>query len=351
MVGALTFFLPCGFTQAMQIYAISTGSFVQGAMIMGLFAIGTAPGLLSIGGITSAVKGSAARKFFKVAGVVVILFALFNISNGLALVGISWGGDKNSAVTNSQDPNVIIQDGVQIVKMTESYTGYSPNNFTIRKDMPVKWIINVTEPYSCAASISAPKLGIRENLVAGENIFEFTPQEEGKIPFSCSMGMYRGAFNVVSTDGPISGASNSSTNNKAATKGSSCGLGGGGCGGCGGGARPPINANSTKPDYGSVNNNAVANTPAQIIKAVYTLNKDIQPNNFSVTAGMPVKFLIDVKDDGQGCMSTIMIPGLYNNPEYLQSGNILELDFTPTKKGQYSITCAMGVPRGVINVE
>ena len=87
------------------------------------------------------------------------------------------------------------------------------------------------------------------------------------------------------------------------------------------------------------------------IKAVYTLNKDIQPNNFSVTAGMPVKFLIDVKDDGQGCMSTIMIPGLYNNPEYLQSGNILELDFTPTKKGQYSITCAMGVPRGVINVE
>jgi uncharacterized protein len=31
--GALSFFLPCGFTQAMQLYAISTGSFIQGALI------------------------------------------------------------------------------------------------------------------------------------------------------------------------------------------------------------------------------------------------------------------------------------------------------------------------------
>ena len=29
VLGALTFFLPCGFTQAMQLYAISTGSFFQ----------------------------------------------------------------------------------------------------------------------------------------------------------------------------------------------------------------------------------------------------------------------------------------------------------------------------------
>src|SRR3989338_8292066 len=33
--GAATFFLPCGFTQAMQLYAVSTGSFTRGALIMG----------------------------------------------------------------------------------------------------------------------------------------------------------------------------------------------------------------------------------------------------------------------------------------------------------------------------
>lgn len=43
LLGALTFFLPCGFTQAMQLYAISSGNFISGALIMSLFAIGTKP--------------------------------------------------------------------------------------------------------------------------------------------------------------------------------------------------------------------------------------------------------------------------------------------------------------------
>ncbi|NCP77121.1 sulfite exporter TauE/SafE family protein [bacterium] len=41
--GALTFFLPCGFTLAMQAYAITTGSFITGALTMMAFALGTAP--------------------------------------------------------------------------------------------------------------------------------------------------------------------------------------------------------------------------------------------------------------------------------------------------------------------
>jgi sulfite exporter TauE/SafE len=46
--GALTFFLPCGFTFAMQLYALSTGNFWMGMAVMAIFAIGTLPGLLSI---------------------------------------------------------------------------------------------------------------------------------------------------------------------------------------------------------------------------------------------------------------------------------------------------------------
>ncbi len=41
--GALTFFLPCGFTLAMQAYAITTGSFTTGALTLMAFALGTAP--------------------------------------------------------------------------------------------------------------------------------------------------------------------------------------------------------------------------------------------------------------------------------------------------------------------
>jgi sulfite exporter TauE/SafE/copper chaperone CopZ len=88
MLGAATFFLPCGFTQAMQLFAVSTGSWTSGALIMGLFAVGTAPGLLSIGGLTSVVKGVFAQRFFRVVGVVVVAMALINFTNGITLLDI-----------------------------------------------------------------------------------------------------------------------------------------------------------------------------------------------------------------------------------------------------------------------
>lgn len=203
-LGALTFFLPCGFTQAMQIYAVSTGSFVQGSLIMGLFALGTAPGLLGIGGLASAVKGVFAQRFFKFSGIVVVLLAFFNINNGLNLTGWEFGSGSNAKTTKvttvqSADPNVKIENGKQVVRMTQG-NGYSPNKFTIQAGIPVRWIINSTSPYTCASSLIASKIGVRKNLSAGENVIEFTPKEVGQIPFSCSMGMYRGVFTVVESN-------------------------------------------------------------------------------------------------------------------------------------------------------
>jgi len=60
---------------------------------------------------------------------------------------------------------------------------------------------------------------------------------------------------------------------------------------------------------------------------------------------------VEVLDDGDGCMGTIVIPGLNNEIEYLKKGENLSIEFTPTKTGMYDITCAMGVPRGRIQVE
>jgi len=91
-------------------------------------------------------------------------------------------------------------------------------------------------------------------------------------------------------------------------------------------------------------------SPIQVIKTVYTLSNDIQPNTFTVKKGQPVSFQVDVRDNGQGCMSTIMIRGLYNQAIYLQAGKTIVMNFTPTQTGDYQIACAMGVPRGVIKV-
>lgn len=199
ILGALTFFLPCGFTQAMQLFAISSGSALTGALTMGVFAIGTAPGLLGIGGLTSIIKGVFRNIFFKTAGIIVLLLAIFNISNGWNLTGFDPSGVlKTVFIINSPEKENFakIQNGVQIVEMTQDGSGYHPNNFTIKKGVPVRWIINSLDAYNCASSLVVPKFNIRKKLNTGENIIEFTPTQTGAIKFSCSMGMYSGIFNV-----------------------------------------------------------------------------------------------------------------------------------------------------------
>lgn len=89
LIGAATFFLPCGFTQSMQLYALSTGSFLQGGLTMLFFALGTFPvlALISVGS-TGIGKKPRSGTFFKTAGIIVILFALFNIINSFVAIGL-----------------------------------------------------------------------------------------------------------------------------------------------------------------------------------------------------------------------------------------------------------------------
>lgn len=88
----------------------------------------------------------------------------------------------------------------------------------------------------------------------------------------------------------------------------------------------------------------------QLIKTEYTSALDINPNKFEVKVGRPVRMEVLVKDDGSGCMSTIRIDQLYPQSQLLRRGETLVMEFTPTAVGEYQITCAMGVPRGIIKV-
>lgn len=333
VMGGLTFFLPCGFTQAMQLYAVSTGSFWNGAAVMGLFALGTAPGLLGIGGLTSIFRGNKARIFYMTAGLAVILLGWYNISNGSRMFGGSVKASSNEDAKGDY----------QIVRMTQNGRGYSPNILRAEVGRPVKWIITSESSFSCATSIVMPKYGINKNLRRGENSIIFTPTQAGEIPFSCSMGMYRGKF-IISEKGKNTGLTAESDNSLNSS--GSCGAKGSstGCGGCGGGGGG-CGANF-QSQTGATSNSG----KEQIIKASYTYYKDIVPNSFTVKKGQPVKFVIDVKEDGFGCMGTILIPELYEETEYLDKGRQIVMTFTPTKLGKYPITCAMGVPRGEINV-
>lgn len=88
LLGIATFFLPCGFTQSMQIYTLSTGNFWTGALTMLIFALGTLP-VLALLSFSSLAVHQKVRSgvFFKVAGLVVIFFGLLNLISSLVAVG------------------------------------------------------------------------------------------------------------------------------------------------------------------------------------------------------------------------------------------------------------------------
>jgi sulfite exporter TauE/SafE/copper chaperone CopZ len=89
LVGISTFILPCGFTQSMQVYALSTKSFSEGALTMFVFALGTLPvlALISFASVKFS-QGLRSGLFYKTAGFLILFFAIFNFLGGLVAIGI-----------------------------------------------------------------------------------------------------------------------------------------------------------------------------------------------------------------------------------------------------------------------
>lgn len=193
-LGVASFFLPCGFTQAVQVYALSTGSPTIAGAILGVFALGTAPGLLALGGLPSIIPASVRPIGLRVVGVVVIGFALLNATAGLRLMGIapSLGPAATAAA-----PDVVIEDGVQVLRTYQVADGYQPVEASLYAGMPTRWIVESLEGGSCAIFMQAPALGLQVLLQQGDNVIELPALQPGRIEYTCSMGMYAAALQVV----------------------------------------------------------------------------------------------------------------------------------------------------------
>lgn len=204
VMGGLTFFLPCGFTITAQSLSLITGSALSGALIMGLFALGTVPALLFIG--LSSVKFSSkphlAERFSKVAGFLVLFFALFNISNQMNVLGfpVLGGSTLGGTVSQNQEGLPPIIDGKQVIKMVAYSSKDVPNYFKVRVGIPVRWEITTDSSASgCNSAIISSGLFLGSiDLNPGQvSIKEFTPQKIGKYRFSCQMGMISGIIEVI----------------------------------------------------------------------------------------------------------------------------------------------------------
>lgn len=209
--------IACGPLQAIYIMAAGTGSMIEGAKILFIFAIGTLPVMLSFGFLTSFISSNATRAILKASGVIVVILGLIMLNRGLALTGsgldagsiISSGSSavaiqQLSGAGSIQNSNqgIIINQGYQEIYMNVTSNGWEPNKFVLKKGIPVKWIIDGQEITSCNNAITVPKLGLEFDINKGEQVIEFTPTEEGTIPWSCWMGMIRGTFIVKSDVDP-----------------------------------------------------------------------------------------------------------------------------------------------------
>lgn len=194
-LGAITYILPCGFTQAVQVYALGQASPIQSALTMTVFAIGTTPALILVGSLSSFTKTEVYKYFMKTMGVLVLVIGLSYFSNFLSLYGI----DINPFSTSSGSTGklAMINNGVQTINMRVVASGYIPNQFVIKKGVPVRWVIQGENVFGCQAYFVVPKLGIQRVFEQGEQTIEFTPDETGFINFSCGMGMYRGRIEVI----------------------------------------------------------------------------------------------------------------------------------------------------------
>ncbi|MGC9321681.1 MAG: sulfite exporter TauE/SafE family protein, partial [Kosmotogaceae bacterium] len=250
ILGATTFFLPCGFTISAQALALLSGSPLHSSMIMFFFALGTFFPLIAIG--ASSIKFFAMKTFSevstKIAAVLIMFFVIYNVNSQLNVLGLpslndltigtgeqvsftpddsmtvlATVGEKEEIIVNEaapketgenidieekveiqevvEQPLAIVSSGpeIQVIRTVADARGYAPDYYQVKAGVPVRWEIEDVGTSGCTnAIISRNLFPQRVELTRGNtSVVEFTPQLPGQYKFSCWMGHYTGIIEVV----------------------------------------------------------------------------------------------------------------------------------------------------------
>lgn len=198
LVGLLNGFMPCGPLQAMQLYALGTGSFITGALSMFMFSLGTIPLLFAFGALGSMLSAKSTKNMVKASAVLVVVLGLVMITRGFAFTGITINSPLDIAkVGRNNESNIAIVNGdIQEITTTLQSGSYTP--ITVKAGIPVKWTVKAEDESinGCNNEIIIPNYNISQKLSPGENIINFTPTESGTFGYSCWMGMIRSSITV-----------------------------------------------------------------------------------------------------------------------------------------------------------
>lgn len=202
ILGAFTVFIPCGVTQAMMVLSIGSANPFLGAAVLFAFILGTSPLFFVLGYFTTRLSDKLHRSFMKIAAAALIILALYNLNNTIALTGsnFTFGGMlKVFAKSINPTENNKNLNAVSEVTITLDDKGYFPNSFTVNRGSYVTMNLVNSGGRGCIQAFTIPQFGIQKIVPFGtsETISFLAPKEKGEITFMCSMGMYRGTINVI----------------------------------------------------------------------------------------------------------------------------------------------------------
>lgn len=184
LIGLLNAFMPCGPLQSLELYALTTVSFIKGALSMFMFCLGTIPLMLTMGLVLNLVKGKTKIILNKIAISLMFVLAIIMLNRGLTGLGISL---PKKDYTNFLTAKV--NGEYQVIDFNLTYDNYA--DIIVKKDMPVKMIIHVDENYltGCNNEIVISEFNVKNKLTIGDNIIYFTPDKEGSYTITCWMNM------------------------------------------------------------------------------------------------------------------------------------------------------------------
>ena len=196
VVGLLNGFMPCGPLQSMQLYALSTGSAVKGAISMLLFSTGTVPMMFIFGSLSILFPKRMQKNVMKISALLILVLGWGMISRGLSINGFSLNTQSSEEIAVNAAVAVIDGEYQYVRSDVRSYS-YEP--IVVQAGVPVKWTL-YAPPGSingCNNAVISNKFGIKQGLKEGETVIEFIPDIAGNFPFSCWMGMISSNILVV----------------------------------------------------------------------------------------------------------------------------------------------------------
>ena len=191
-IGLLNGLMPCGPLQAMQLYALSTGSWYMGALSMACFCLGTIPLMMGFGLASSKLNQRFARPMCIASGVLLLVMGMAMLTRGLSLSGVQLRLPAQKITSDA----AVTESNIQMVHSELEWRGYP--DITVKAGLPVRWVIHAAEGRitGCNNEMVIPALNLRVPLQEGDNVIEFTAAEPGVIPYTCWMGMLRGSITV-----------------------------------------------------------------------------------------------------------------------------------------------------------